>query len=57
MASDVKTSVVNVVKLLETIPENECNLCLVVEVPRVGYWYEDSYGCAFNPNICINIGR
>jgi hypothetical protein len=37
MASYVKMRAVKYVKLLETIPENELNLCLVVEVPRVGY--------------------
>jgi hypothetical protein len=41
MTSDVKTSIMKIVKLLEKIPEKEWNLCLVVEVPRVGY--KDSY--------------
>jgi hypothetical protein len=55
MDVNIKTSVMKIVKLLETIPENEHNLCLVVEAPRVGY--KDSYRPASNPNIGINIGQ
>jgi hypothetical protein len=37
MAIGVKTSIVKYVDLLDMIPDNEHNLCLVVEIPMVAY--------------------
>jgi hypothetical protein len=52
MASYLKTSRVKLVNSLSKIPEKEKNLCLVVEVPKVGF--EGSYRRASNPNLSMN---
>jgi hypothetical protein len=47
-------SAVKIMNLLLQIPEKDCNLCLVMKVPRQEH--KDSYyGCAPNPSIGINV--
>jgi hypothetical protein len=53
MASVDKKIIVKYVNLFDIIPDNKCNLCLVVEVPMVTY--EDSCRFAPSPDIGINI--
>jgi hypothetical protein len=53
MASGEQTSVVKCIKLLHNIPDNERNLCLVVEVPSVNYI--NSYRCASNFELGLNV--